>query len=38
MDHQEASQQHRDAETDLLAFANRYKEADADMFACFQNT
>ncbi len=38
MDHQEASQQHRDAETDLLAFENRYKEADADRFACFQNT
>ena len=38
MDHQEASQQHRDVETDLLAFENRYKEADADRFACFQNT
>ncbi len=38
MDHQGASQQHRDAETDLLAFENRYKEADADRFACFQNT
>ena len=38
MDHQEALQQHRDAEPDLLAFENRYKEADADRFACFQNT
>jgi len=32
---QEASQQH---ECDLLAFENRYKEADADRFASFSNT
>jgi len=35
MEHQEASQQH---ESDLLAFENRYKEADADRFASFPNT
>jgi len=38
MERQEASQQHRDAAIDLLAFDFRYKEADADRVASFPNS
>jgi len=33
MEHQEASRQNREAAIYLMAFKNRYEEADADRFA-----